>query len=243
VLIGVAGAGISAHQNAMRFERDVAARSMFLAARAAVMRDGGSIQKLESLVAKGSSRFVGADGSSTTGNVELRVMLPGRYLRIDTVGPQKRAFGFNAGALVNVMSDRGRPLETPERAAPALLERARREFAVFMMGATTYVMNEQPLVFHSIVAGAYAIEPHTLRAVGDRMSFTLFLDPRTRTPRAIGYEQEGGDVSIAFEDRRTVAGLSLPFHMAKKTGGLVVDELAFEQVLVNPPLTAADFTP
>ncbi len=243
VLVLGTGVGASARQNAMSFERDINARAMFLGMRAAVLRGGGSIQTLRSIVAKGRSHFIAADGSTDTGDVEVRVLLPGRYLRIDTVRTEKRAFGVNAGRLVNAMWERDRPLETPERVVPALLERARRDFVLFMVGSTTYVMNEQPLVFHAIVTSAYSNDPYTLRATAERMAFTLAMDPKTRTPRTIAYEEDGRDISIAFDARQMVGGLLLPFHVAKTAGGRLVDELTFEQVIVNAPLTAADFAP
>lgn len=242
VIVG-ATVGASARQNAMSFERDVNARNMFLAARAAVIRDGGSINKLRSLTAHGRSQFIAADGSKSAGEVEIRVLLPDRYLRIDTAGSERRSFGFNAGALVNAIRDRDRPLETPERAMPALLERARRDFVLFMLGTTTYVTREEPLVFHAIMTGDFTNEPYMLRVGGTRMAFTLSIDPKLRSPRGISYEEGGQDISIAFDDRRTVNGLSLPFHLATTAGRTVVDELTFEQVLVNPPVTAADFNP
>jgi hypothetical protein len=83
--VASAVAAVPAPQNAMSFGGDVNARTLFLSSRAAIGRHGGSVGKLRSLVAKGRTRFLGADGSPSEGTVELRVLLPNRYLRIDTV--------------------------------------------------------------------------------------------------------------------------------------------------------------
>src|SRR5256885_16007285 len=118
LIVGIAGAA-SARQNAMSFSRDVAAQALFFAARAAVVKPGGSVIALKSLTARGRSRFIAADGSQSGGVVEIRALLPDRYMRIDAAGEETRRYGFNAGKLVNEIRDRGRPLDTTERVRPA----------------------------------------------------------------------------------------------------------------------------
>jgi hypothetical protein len=241
--VASAVAAVPAPQNAMSFGGDVNARTLFLSSRAAIGRHGGSVGKLRSLVAKGRTRFLGADGSPSEGTVELRVLLPNRYLRIDTVGAARRQFGFDAGTLVSDVRDTGRPLDTPDRAVAGLLDRARRELVLFVLGAVTYVTSEEPLAFRSMMTSSVTNDPLRLTASGDRLQLTLRFDTRSRTPAEISYSEGGVDVDLTFEDRRTVGGLDLPFHIVKTAGPLTVDELRFDDILVDSPLTAADFKP
>jgi hypothetical protein len=45
----------------------------------------------------------------------------------------------------------------------------------------------------------------------------------------------------AFSDRRKVGGMQVPYAIVTTAGDRVVDELTFDEVTVNPPLTANDF--
>jgi hypothetical protein len=46
---------------------------------------------------------------------------------------------------------------------------------------------------------------------------------------------------MTFADRREVNGLRIPFHITTTAGGRVIDELLFDQVLVNPEIGKGDF--
>jgi len=231
----------AAGQYAVSFGGDIHAQNTFLAARAAISRHGGSIVKLRSLFAAGRARFITADGSATEGRIEFRVLLPDRFLRIDQSGTARRRFGISAGRLVHQVSEGAHALQIPPAAENALLERAHRDFVLFMTGMVLYPPDSESILFRSMIVGATANEPYMLNGAGDTVRFTLSLDPRTRMPSAIGYAEEGVDVTLAFDDRRTVSGLELPHHVIRTAGALRTDDFHFEELRVNPPLTKDDF--
>ncbi len=50
-------------------------------------------------------------------------------------------------------------------------------------------------------------------------------------------------LTTAFSDRRSVGGVQIPYSIVTTAGAdRIVDELRFDQVAVNPPLTKADFS-
>jgi hypothetical protein len=46
---------------------------------------------------------------------------------------------------------------------------------------------------------------------------------------------------MRFADRRAVSGWQMPHHITTTSQTRTVDELIFDEILVNPPLTKADF--
>ena len=46
---------------------------------------------------------------------------------------------------------------------------------------------------------------------------------------------------MTFSDRREVAGLLMPFRIVTTSNGHVLDELVFDEILVNPELSKSDF--
>jgi ABC-type phosphate/phosphonate transport system substrate-binding protein len=50
-------------------------------------------------------------------------------------------------------------------------------------------------------------------------------------------------LTTAFTDRRSAAGIQVPYSIVTTAGAdRMVDELLFDEVVVNPPLTKADFS-
>ncbi len=51
------------------------------------------------------------------------------------------------------------------------------------------------------------------------------------------------EMVTTLHDRRPVGGLRLPFRITTSAQGVTLWELRLEQIVINPPLTAADFAP
>jgi hypothetical protein len=79
-------------------------------------------------------------------------------------------------------------------------------------------------------------------AVGDDFAAKMILDARTRIPIRLTYF--AGDrtvMNVAFSDRRSTGGMKAPYKIVTTAGDRVVDELEFDEVLVNPSLSKSDF--
>jgi hypothetical protein len=93
----------------------------------------------------------------------------------------------------------------------------------------------------------------------DGFAGTLELDPVSRLPARLRYdatvrlpaapgEQLTGppagipaEVVMEYIDRRPVGGLMLPHGIRTTAKGHILAELAFDVIVVNPPLTPKDF--
>jgi hypothetical protein len=49
------------------------------------------------------------------------------------------------------------------------------------------------------------------------------------------------EVTMRFEDRRSVDGLLLPLHVVTEARGVLLADLRFDEISVNQPLTERDF--
>jgi hypothetical protein len=86
-----------------------------------------------------------------------------------------------------------------------------------------------------------SVQPNTASVHGDdNFRATFVVDGRTRAPIRLMFE-DGGEATMVFEDRRQVDGLLLPYRITTMMGGHVIDELAFDEIVVNPELGRGDF--
>ena len=68
-------------------------------------------------------------------------------------------------------------------------------------------------------------------------------DAVTRMPARVMFW--GGDRTVlttTLLDRKAVGGLRVPYRIVTAAADRVVDELFFDEVVINPALTKADFT-
>ena len=68
----------------------------------------------------------------------------------------------------------------------------------------------------------------------------MFFDT-SHLPRQIEYEAGKEKMRMTFGDRKLVAGLQLPHRVTTDSNGEVVDDLIFEEILVNTPVHSTDF--
>ena len=66
-------------------------------------------------------------------------------------------------------------------------------------------------------------------------------DASDRMPTKLVYPGSPAEETMTFADRRDAGGLKVPFHVTTTAGGRVIDELIFDQVLVNPEIGKGEF--
>ncbi len=206
---------------------DAAARQMVERARTAVL---GSRRPddLRSFIFKGRIRLPTATDATRDGTVELKILLPDRYLRVETIDGVTRRSGF-AGAT---------PLGDG-----ATLAAERAEFARLMLGALVYAPPDPKLRLQSTGESAFA-DTEALDVSGPSFSARLVFDAAAHVPmRVVLFGERQTSIVVSFANRRAVDGIALPFRVTTQTPDRVLETLMFDEILVNPELRDEDFRP
>ena len=238
---------------------DGPARDLFYYSRMAIGDGGANVAKLHGLILKGRSKFI-VEGGLTGAAVEIKLLLPDHYLRIDTSGTVQKMAGYAGKTVLSAIHDG--PLVTlpPESLLKTILQNEKHRVARLLLGATTYVGGDVAMTFSSVPRSVEFVDPRvnprtsisvdnstaeplTALVSGERFSAQFMCDGKTRMPAQITYV--GADkkpVIIRFEDRRVVDGLHLPFHIITTSDGRIIDELSLDEIFVNPELSKRDFS-
>lgn len=225
-----------------------------------------NIRLLKSLVLKGMARtgFNGVTGepNATGHSIEIRMLLPDHYLRIDSDGRLERRAGFGGGTLLNQW--RALRPDVDFRASwPAdqiMLER--QTCARLLLGMLAL---KDPALGVRVVAESTDDDMRTLELVG-HTGFSARLDLQrpslvplrlrvnedVRFPVAMSAAQkragvpplpspERAEVVWLFEDRRVVSGLNLPHRFKRVARNVVLEDWRIDGIVVNPPLRQTDF--
>lgn len=242
---------LSAQQETSIFDvaalRDAKARELITAARIAVFGGPGGVALLHGMRLKGKSRFESEDGTLNSGTVEIRILLPDRYLRIDSGDFGRRLTGYAGGATLNLIeSANGRVTQDP-REAKAILVDNRVELARLMLGLAAYTSPEMPLALsgrETMREMPGPSDPLGIDAAGDNgFAARLILDAKSRAPaRVVFWGPNRSVLTTTFSDRQSSGGMKVPHRIVTTAGERVVDELVFDEVAVNPKLTRTDFT-
>lgn len=216
--------------------RDDEAASLFRTSRMNMSGREATIRELLSLHMTGTIRISTPDGATETGSTEIKVLLPDRYVRIDTTKGTTRYSGFDRAALLSAIKTGDGMSSMPDALRPAALQSERRRLAYLLLGATTYVTPDLSPVMSSI---GYGAGQKVVEGVDRNQQFLVRLTfGESMLPARVDYP--GG--SMTFADRRMADGLQMPFRITTLGGrGRVVDEITFETIRVNPPLSAGDF--
>jgi hypothetical protein len=204
---------------------DPAARETLARAHAALVGVDAP-RDLRSIVFKGRLRAATESNDAVDGTVDIRILLPDRYLRVDSVGGEERRSGFAGSVLLT----RGGTISD---------ERAR--FARFMLGALAYVPAGSK--FQLRMTGESAFPDTEAVDVGaPGFSARLVFDASSHVPLRIVYfgERQVSTV-VSFANRRAVGGLNLPFRVTTQTPDRVLETLMFDDILVNPDLQESEF--
>ena len=238
---------------------DVLAENLFRYSRAAISGGGKTVNQLHSLLLKGRSRFVVDDAGGLAGAaVEIKLLLPDYYVRIDTSGVLQKVAGFAGKTVLSAMHDGANVTYPPDRLLKQILLNERLRVARLMLGATTYVGSDLALTFRSVPKSVDIVdprvnprtaisienstaEPFAALVTGDNFAARFVVDGTTRAPTQIEYVgADKSPVVVAFSNRRLVGGLQLPFHIVTTSAGRIVDELELDEIVVNPELSKND---
>jgi hypothetical protein len=218
---------------------------------------GGAVPKLKALELKGLSR-VDMGGSLLYCTVDIKILLPDYYLRVDTTKTDAKLAGF-AGKTVLSAIRTGDNLSTPpDNLSATIVRNERMRLARLLLGAITYVTPNVSMVFHSAGLTMEMINPRespktAATAQGTAIPNTadiggpdgfkgrIIFDATDRMPVRLVYRTGTEEETMTFADRREVSGLKVPFHVTTTAGGRVIDELRFDQVLVDPEIGKGDF--
>jgi hypothetical protein len=251
------GLASPAAQSSVNFVDDPA-RELLASSRTAVRQGGGLVETLRALVLKGSSR-AGADGGPLAESVlDIKVLLPGHFLRTDTAGSYSRHAGYAGATVLSAIKD-GENVETPpQQLRTNLLVAQRAWLGRFLLGSAAYASPDLSLTFRSSGGVSRMVRPDispesnlrikegtveklVLEVSGaDKFYSRLFLDP-SRMPSRVEYPAGKSTIEMQFRDRRSVGGLMLPHRVTTLSDGRVVDDMVFTEIQVNPALTPADF--
>ena len=112
-----------------------------------------------------------------------------------------------------------------------------------MLGLAPWVSTADSLVLKSTGETAFA-DTAAVDVSGPGFSGRLVFDTTTHVPLRVVYFAEGGvSMVVSFANRRVAGGLELPFRITTQTPDRVLETLMLDEILVNPPLTPADFKP
>ena len=217
---------------ALAFSTGLAAADLLDASRAAVA-GGRSLPALRSLSLTGRLRVTGERDTSVDGAVVIRVVLPARFIRVDTIGPVRRVSGFDGTRVLTAGGGR----------AADRLRQERAQLARLMLGAAAMVVWDERVDIQSGGEEAFP-DTRTLDLTAKSWSMRYVMDAATAMPMRLVYFGTGRGTTItSFADRRNVDGYQLPHRITTTTSERVLETLMFDDVLVNPTLTDADFRP
>ena len=258
-----------AAQDTTRFGDD-AAQNLFVRSRAAVARTG-TVTQLRSLILRGQIRTLADNGAPLDGTIEIKVLLPDSFLRIETYGTVQRFLGLSGKSLLTAFRDGNRIELPPEKAVPQMLGATRAHFTRLMLGVATYITSDRQMTIRSAggaptmvdpresaraavasptpqsAAGSAimtnpGLDPFSLDVQSENFFVRFVVDSITRVPVQLvfaGRKQE--PTTLAFGDRRTVGGFDLPYLMTTTVGSRTLERVVFDEILVNPELTKAEF--
>jgi len=254
VVITACAAGSLLGQDTAIFDvvamRDVKTRDLMTAARVAVFGGPGGVALLRSLRFKGRSRFPDDEGALISATVEIRVLLPDSYLRIDTAPFGRRFAGVSGNTPLNLIERANGQTTQDPNDARTLQFADRAQLARLMLGVAAYTSPATPLALSTRdtpQAMPGPSDPLGIDATGDHgfegFIARMILDPKSRTPgRVVFFGPDRAVFTTTFTDRRSVGGMKAPYSIITTSGDRIVDELLFDEVAVNPKLTKADFS-
>lgn len=216
--------------------RDDTAASLFRTSRMNMSGREATIRELLALHMTGRIRIATPGGAAESGTTEIKVLLPDRYLRVDSTPGVTRYSGFDRNLLLNAIKRGDSTSTVPEALRAAALQSERRRLAYLMIGATTYVSADLSPVIYS---AGYGADVRVVEAVDSNRDFLLRLEfGESMLPMRLEYP--GG--TMTFADRRVADGLQMPFRITTTGGaGRLVDEITFDSIRVNSELSSDEF--
>ena len=193
-----------------RAAADATARDLVERGRAAVMT---AATELRSLRFVGRVRIPQEGSAFDEGQVEIKVLLPDQFLRVDTLGGSAKP------------------------------SRDRAFFTRFMLGAVVYPIPDAKLTIRSTGESAFEDTAAVDVSGPSFEARLVFEHPSMIPLRLSYFPSGSVSTVMSFANRRLVSGLLVPFRVTTQTPQRVFEALLFDEVFVNPPLTKGDFAP
>lgn len=174
-----------------------------------------------------------------TAPVEIRFLFPDRYLQIQNDGRFERRYGFAGDVLLNGLAslDGG---QAGSHFEPDAINLERQTFARLLAGLLARSDGS-----HDLKA---RIELDTATGRVARIVSRGKVRPRPLGEILKGRMSGPGpstapetDITMAFADHRSVDGVLVPHHITSMALGILLWEMRFDNVVINGPMTAADF--
>src|SRR5260370_33486434 len=125
--------------------RDPKTKDLFASARIAIFGGPGGIARLRGLRFQGRSRFAGSDRELLSAAVDIRVLLPDRYLRIDSGSFGRRQSGYAGGQTLDRTEDASGPVSPDPRRVAVSLRADRAELGPLLRGVAMYASEYVPM--------------------------------------------------------------------------------------------------
>jgi hypothetical protein len=171
----------------------------------------GAFANLRGLLLRGRVRIPQAGSRFDEGELEIRILLPNRFSRTDKFGGR-----------VQSSRDPG-------------------QFARLMLGSVVYFVPALNLTARSTAEEAFA-GTAAVDVAGRSFSARLVFDAASMVPlRLTDFGSGSVSTVVSFADRRQVGAYLLPFRVTTQIPERVLETLMFDDIVVNPPLSAAHF--
>lgn len=212
-----------------------------------------ALRSLQSVHLQGRVRVLNGATGQLTGPypLEIRIMLPDRYLRIEN----RRAFelrsGFARDKLLSAMVATSSEGSFGATYAPDEIDRERQRLGHLMLGLLAY---EVPVA--RLPIGPASSPTAVSVPAADGGPGTLEFDQASGLPIRLRYEgnvhfpvpgstmpppPERAEIIWTYGDRRTVAGLAFPHRIVRTSRDITLEEITFDSIVLNT-LTEKAFT-
>jgi hypothetical protein len=201
-----------------------------------------ALTSVASLVMKGTARVPAGDDGPPDRTLEIRIQLPDQYVRIETAKDWSRRSGFSGDTLLTQVTRSGVAQTPPANLSAALLRGEKWRLARLLLGTASLATPEVWLTIRQAPAAFQLGETgHVLEAASrDDFLARIFYDA-AGIPARVEADVNRRRIATSFKDRRKAGGLMLPHTITTTLDGMPVEELALSEIIVNAPLTAADF--
>ncbi|HMD35905.1 MAG TPA: hypothetical protein VKH42_13100 [Vicinamibacterales bacterium] len=163
-LCAVACATVGA-QESLDF-KDANAREILKRGRIAI---GGvdAVGHVQAIVLQGLSR-IPANTGPVECELEIRILLPDRYLRIDRAPFGEKRSGFEGRQSLSVISERGRTTLPPEHLVDQIVQSERERMLQLLLGAAAYLSPRDVVTFRSVTGDVGSVQPQGTADAGQR---------------------------------------------------------------------------
>jgi hypothetical protein len=191
--------------------------------------------------------------------VEIYILLPDNYLRIDSDPESVILSGFSGNLVLNKWTPQRSDMQISVTYPPEQIHTEQENLAHLMAGMLAVLETACHLT-----AGSTQTAGIELLREGKHLAW-MDLEPVSGAPLRVRYEgrlgfpraltqaelkaglvpppaaPESVEVTLTFDDRRSVEGVSIPFRITRAARNIAFEELRLETVALNTSLSKGDF--